>query len=172
MPDPTIIIGSLNDQELKNSIDSLVRHVKEGTKAMANDFNNTIEGMKNSLKTLGDSRVSTPTSGAMKKMQSDAKQTKESYDQLASSIQKAARTPSEMRIEPPKSARDSFYAFIEGLKQQKRELEQLVRSWENLMMHRQIGRADAVKEQIDKAKQSISEYKNAITEMRKNQPPN
>ena len=53
----TIIIGSLNDQELKNSIDALVKHVEQGTQKMANSFDSSIDRMKNKLKELGSVKV-------------------------------------------------------------------------------------------------------------------
>lgn len=53
----TIIIGSLNDAELKNSINTLVAHVAEQTKKMADNFDEQIQRMKTSLKSLGNTTV-------------------------------------------------------------------------------------------------------------------
>jgi len=54
---PTIIVGHLNDAELKKSIDALVAHVEQGTKKMVDNFNTSIDAMKRKLNELGSVKV-------------------------------------------------------------------------------------------------------------------
>lgn len=109
---PTIIVGHLNDEELKKSIDSLVAHVAEGTQKMVNNFNTQIDAMKNKLKELGSVKVdvnapqssatgsaknspavdaSTQRTAAQKKETAATKETALTYDQLELALKRAQK---------------------------------------------------------------------------------
>lgn len=109
---PTIIVGHLNDEELKKSIDSLVAHVAEGTQKMVNNFNTSIDAMKNKLKELGSVKVdvnatqssatgsgknspavdaSTQRTAAQKKEAAATKETALTYDQLELALKRAQK---------------------------------------------------------------------------------
>ena len=109
---PTIIVGHLNDEELKKSIDSLVAHVAEGTQKMVNNFNTSIDAMKNKLKELGSVKVdvnapqssatgsgknspavdaSTQRTAAQKKETAATKETALTYDQLEVALKRAQK---------------------------------------------------------------------------------
>lgn len=96
---PTIIVGHLNDKELKDSIDQLVKHVEEGTKKMVVSFDNAIDGMRKKLSELSKEKVDfgitmPKTTTTRRKKESDEETkavnaTTTSYTQLATAIQAA-----------------------------------------------------------------------------------
>ena len=55
--DDTIIVGKLNDKELRDSIDKLVKHVDNQSLKMAQSFDAGIKLMKESLQSLGATRL-------------------------------------------------------------------------------------------------------------------
>jgi hypothetical protein len=54
---PTIVVGHLNDKELKESIDSLVKHVDTQALKMAENFDAAIQLMRESLKSLSGVKI-------------------------------------------------------------------------------------------------------------------
>ena len=54
---PTVVIGSLNDDELKKSIDKLVDHVDKQLNYMVSSTKVAVMSMQNSLKSLGDTKI-------------------------------------------------------------------------------------------------------------------
>ena len=52
MPNPTIIVGHLDDSELTKSIDKLVAEVAEKTGKMADGFTEAIGKMKGAMKSF------------------------------------------------------------------------------------------------------------------------
>ena len=55
----TVIAASLDDKELRNSIDNLVQYVEDGTRRMGAAFDATVAKMQNALTTLG--KINTTT---------------------------------------------------------------------------------------------------------------
>ena len=53
---PTVIAASLDDQELRKSIDSLVQYVKDQTGAMSKAFDNNVQKMEDAIKNLGSKK--------------------------------------------------------------------------------------------------------------------
>lgn len=98
---PTIIVGHLNDKELKDSIDSLVKHVDKGTQDMVNAFNARIDEMKRKLAELGQEKVnfnlesndsgSGKRSKATKEETASIKELTMSYDRMLGALQMAQR---------------------------------------------------------------------------------
>ena len=54
---PTVVIGSLNDEELKKSIDKLVNHVDQQLSYMVSSTKVAVMSMNKSLKSLGDNKI-------------------------------------------------------------------------------------------------------------------
>lgn len=61
---PTIIIGSLNDQELENSINKLCLHVQKATSMMTKNFDDSINHIEKRLKELGQINVNIGVAGS------------------------------------------------------------------------------------------------------------
>lgn len=167
---PTIISASLNDKELRDSIDKLVKHVEDGTQRMAKSMDDAVEHMKKSLQSLGNINVNmggASDGGASRRTKKNVEEEKSvkdttvAYDKLAETISK---------VEKPKSARESFYAFAQGFKEQAQHLQQLINNWENLLLARKIGDFNAVGAAIDQTTQKINALKQEITQLRTNQP--
>jgi chromosome segregation ATPase len=57
MADPTIVLASLDDEKLKQSIANLVAHVKRATHTMLTDTNSTVDAMEEKLKSLGNLKI-------------------------------------------------------------------------------------------------------------------
>ena len=100
---PTIVVGQLNDEELKKSIDKLVANVDEGLQKMLQSTKNAVTEMNKTLKSLGDTKVDFGgssdggSSRRTKAQQTEAqavKDTTASYDQQAQAMQSAAKTAS------------------------------------------------------------------------------
>ena len=88
---PTVVIGHLNDQELKNSINSLVTHVNEGMEKIVSSTNTAVENIKNKLKELETTSKNTNAQRAesLSKESKAAKETTASYDNMQKAMQKA-----------------------------------------------------------------------------------
>ena len=95
----TGIVGSLNDEELKRSIDKLVNHVDQQLNYMVSSTKVAVMSMNKSLKSLGDIKVDfggSADGGSSRRAKAQTNETKavkettESYDQLAQAMQKAS----------------------------------------------------------------------------------
>ena len=105
---PTVVIGSLNDDELKKSIDKLVSHVDKQLNYMVSSTKVAVMSMQNSLKSLGDTKIDfggAANGGATKRTKAQNEETaaikestqaykdkKMALDQMASSQQVAIRS--------------------------------------------------------------------------------
>ena len=133
MPEPTIIIGSLNDSELKKSIESLVNAVDEGTKKMKSSFDSTIEAMKSKLGELGKTKVdfsSETGSGSSKRATRQKAETQavnetiNSYDQLAMAMKRA-----EIQANKRYSVNDEMINLRTNLHEVEYQLRLLDKQW-------------------------------------------
>lgn len=97
---PTVIVGHLDDQELKQSISNLVAHVKRGLHTMETDTTNTVQAMQKSLQSLGNLKLDSNSSGdggstrRARRQQAETqavKETEASYDQLLGALKAAQR---------------------------------------------------------------------------------
>lgn len=100
MPNPTVVVGSLNDEEIKKTIDSLVEHVNKGMEKIVSNTNSAVDNMKNKLRELGSFKVDssgTADGGSTrrtKSMQAEQKVVQDlemSYDKLLGALQYAQR---------------------------------------------------------------------------------
>lgn len=57
MPNPTIVLASLDDEKLRQSIANLVANVKRATHTMLTDTNSTVDAMEKKLKSLGNLKI-------------------------------------------------------------------------------------------------------------------
>ena len=105
---PTVVIGSLNDDELKKSIDKLVSHVDKQLNYMVSSTKVAVMSMQNSLKSLGDTKIDfggaanggatkrtkaqNEEAAAIKESTQAYKDKKMALDQMASSQQVAIRS--------------------------------------------------------------------------------
>ena len=163
----TIIAASLNSEELDKSINKLVETVNRKTKEMAQSFDSSVQEMKRSLQSLGDTKIKFQDTGGSKRV-SDVKRESEARKELTTTLDREAEA--RQKAAQPKSARDSYIVFMQESKKQAEHLTQLINSWESLMLNRQIGRFDAVGQQIDAVNARIRELKQNITDLRKEQP--
>lgn len=166
--DNVVIIGSLNDQELKNSIDALVKHVEAGTQKMATNFDNTIEGMKKKLQSLGN--ISIDMGGAYdggsyrrtKKIQDEAQGVRSltiSYDQLAIATKRAMQ---------PKSAQDSFYTFLQSYREHAAALARELKQMPSASLDRQFAEYQRFESEIVRVQERIRELRSHLNEVGKN----
>jgi len=165
--DDVIIVGSLSDKELKDSIDALVEHVDEGTKKMAKSFDSAIEQMKNSLKSLGDVKIdmgNVADGGSVRRTKQNeieeksVKNTTLAYDQLASAMQKATS---------PKSAEESFYAFVQSYREHAAKLANEIKSLPMQSLDRQVEEYQRFENEINKVKAKIKELRSQLNEVGK-----
>lgn len=167
---PTIIVGHLNDKELKDSIDQLVQHVDKGTQTMVESFNKSIDAMKQKLAELGKEKLDlgvtmpkTDTTRRKKESDEETKSVKETtfaYDQLAQAKQKASQ-------QPP-TAQDSYHAFIKNMRESVAGLAIEIKSMQNLTLEKQIIEHNKYQQEINSTKQKISELRAQLNEVGKN----
>lgn len=78
MPNPTIVLASLDDEKLRQSIANLVANVKRATHTMLTDTNSTVDEMEKKLKSLGNLKIgsgSTNDGGASKRTKAHNEET-------------------------------------------------------------------------------------------------
>lgn len=97
---PTVVVGSLNDEEIKKTIDSLVEHVNKGMEKIVSNTNSAVDGMKNKLRELGTFKAdssgtadggSTRRTKSMQMEQKSVQDLEISYDKLLGALQYAQR---------------------------------------------------------------------------------
>ena len=178
---PTIIAASLDDKELQESINKMVANFDRGLKSMLDNTNTKVNAINEALKKVGVTNVSTKgsdDSGAAKRTkaqnaETDAieknvaardrqikknQETAMSFDQMAAAMQKASRMPSEMRPEKPETrARDSYYAFVAGLKEQRDSLAKVINDFERGLNNAISKRTNEINNQITASKNKIQE---------------
>lgn len=97
---PTVVVGSLNDEEIKKTIDSLVEHVNKGMEKIVSNTNSAVDNMKNKLRELGTFKVdssgtadggSTRRTKSMQMEQKSVQDLEMSYDKLLGALQYAQR---------------------------------------------------------------------------------
>ena len=164
---PTVVVGHLNDQELKNNINALVQHVNEGMNKIVQSTNTAVENIKNKIKELGNINVNEPSSKsssnrvrkqkeeteAVKETTRARKELKVTLDQEAAAMQKASA---------PKSARDSFYAFAQAFKERRDALAQQISALEKTVNMAIEKRTNNINRQIDEARRKIIGLKDEL----------
>lgn len=166
MPEPTIILGSLSDEELKKSIDKLVEHVDQANKKMVSGFDSTIEQMKKKLAELKSESIQignieggkvngskTSAQSTIKKETEEVKEKTVAYDKLNDTIQKAKKTETDAM--QPKNARDSYHAFLQGFNQRAAQLAEQIKNAEAMLQRTINSKVDDFTAKINKAKTQL-----------------
>lgn len=137
MPNPTVVITHLDDEELKKSINALVATYNKGLNDMVSATNTKVEEMQNKLKTLGSS----PMFGGASTDSGSSKRTKDlshegelieslavSYNKLVESIERlisakgVASSDKEAKIVAPDTIGE-LEQSIATIKKERKELE-------------------------------------------------
>lgn len=132
---PTIIAASLDDKQMRQSIENLVNTVKAKTDKMANDFDGVVDRMNASLKKLGEGKVSSSTrkesdnssaikketqatednTAANKKNAQSLKEIGDNFDRLQAALQTAEREVRKFQSHSTFST-DDIQKYIDVLK--------------------------------------------------------
>lgn len=88
MANPSVVVGSINDKEIKATIDSLVKHVDEATEKMAKKFDGTLSSMQASLKSFGN--LAKGLSSSMGSVSAGVSQASQTATNTATSFQSLA----------------------------------------------------------------------------------
>lgn len=115
----TIIIGKLDDNALKKSIDELVKNIKDKTNEMATSFDSAINRMSESLGKL--SKMSIQTSQreqSIKKEQESIKETALTYDDLAKAVKKVVDTNSGIKSSFSQQELQSYISLLRNVQNQ------------------------------------------------------
>lgn len=174
----TIVVGHINDEELKNSISSLVDHVRRETDTMTGVFDEAITKMENRLKSLGGEKVDLGQ-GVSGKESTAIKQEKE----LAEAKKKTAQAQKEVNMKldegaqiqsrvarasstPIASAKESALGFIEGYREKARALAEEIKKVESLSMQQGIAQIEKLGAQADAARARIAHLEERMRELR------
>ncbi len=145
---PTVIVGHIDDQELRTSINNLVTFVDESTKKMANSFQTNLAGIKSSFEELNKIKFDG--------VKRNARAAKTTFDDVAKTLQKATQEP------VSKSAQDSFYTFIQHYREQAAKLANEIKNMPDATLNRQIEEHKRWQREIDATKDRIRQLKENI----------
>ncbi len=137
MPDPTVVVARLDNKELQESINQMVKDFEKGLTDMKSAANSAVEDLQKTLKKLSDTKVDSSGSadgGSSRRKKTNDEETQSiknktaatkeftaTLDQQAQAVHKAMQ---------PKSARDSYYTFTKHYSDQAKALEPLIQSFE------------------------------------------
>ena len=100
MAEPSLVLAKLDDDKLKDSINSLVNHLESSLERMKKSTTNAVQDMQQTLQSLGNIKVDTGGSadgGSSKRAKKQREETQAvndtvaAYDKLAEAQQKASR---------------------------------------------------------------------------------
>lgn len=177
---PTIIAASLNDEELRKSINKLVNHVDDQLHYMVASTKVNVKSINDALEKIGDVDTKLGSKGSKSggtskqveaqeelgksvdkttsKIKKQGEVSEMTFDQMRSSIEKAIRVPSEMRMpDMAKSARESFIAFQHGYKEQAQQIFQSITKAENALNDVVARRIERLKQQLEETKRKLNE---------------
>lgn len=126
---PTIIAAHFDDTELQNSISKLVSFVDAQTKAIEKSFDTAVTNIKNRWGELGNMKVdlgaiasnTTNTTARVRKSNVDTiKQETQAIREQTLTLDQQAQAM--QRVTTPKSARESYLAFMQGYKEQANQI--------------------------------------------------
>lgn len=133
MPNPTIVVASLSDDKLKESIETMVKNLNDGLNRMKNSTDQAVDYIQKSLKKIGDTKIDTGGSAdggasrrtkAQKEQTAAVKETTTAYDNMAAAMQKAAggsknidvtqtmKIQLDLMIERLREARNQYSSFV------------------------------------------------------------
>lgn len=125
---PTIIIGSLNDQELENSINKLCLHVQKATSMMTKNFDDSINHIEKRLKELGQINVNIGVAGSSGNAKATARR-KSEQQQIAEDT-KAANVTLDQQATIIQKITSEVQQYSDKIKQAA-DLVRSSKQWEN-----------------------------------------
>ena len=158
---PTIVLGSLNDKELTAAIDKLVQHVDTQSKKMADTFDSQINRMKASLNGLGNVNINlggTTNKGGTERVKKQLDETTQAAKTASAAIDQVAQSME--KTSAPKSARESYYAFVQGYKEQAKAMGELIKTEESRLSGTPLAKfSQETKNQLSQLDVSIDQTK-------------
>lgn len=153
----TIIVGSLDDSQIKKSIQELVQAVADGTQKMKQNFDTTIDGMLQKVRQLNNVKIDAGSANAntqqivqQERLTQAVKTTTQTFDALANAQQNAMR---------PKSAQDSFYVFVQSYRDNLSKLKAEITSMPGISLDRQFAEYQRFERQIIEVQNRIQELR-------------
>lgn len=176
---PTIIAASLDDAELRKSIDKLVNHVDDQLHYMVASTKVNVKSINDALKTIGD--IDTKLGSKGSKDGGAAKQIK-AQEELAESVKK---TTSEIKKQGKeqelsfdqterakqqaiKSARESYLAFVQGFKAQGEAIARQIKDAEAALNKAVENRVNELNTKLANAKTKLNELNTELAKQRMN----
>lgn len=178
---PTILMSSLDDSQMKQSIANLVANVKRATRTMTNDFDSAVDHINAKLKELGNGKNISAKGGVSANATSTKQETdaiekhteaiKKNTEAKKKNAQVASGKPvtfdqmaqAQQTIAAPKSARDSYLAFMRGYKEQAQMIEKQIADIERALHTSVAKRVAGLNVQMDEAKRRLNELQSMKT---------
>ena len=187
---PTIVAASLDDSQMKQSIANLVASVKRATNTITKDFDSAVDHINAKLKELGTgSTASAKGGGSANTTKQSTQAVEENTDAIkrnaqavsaaaAAASQQAATADKQIKKNQelsmsfdqmakaqqqavaPKSARESYLAFMKGYKEQARQLEPLISQAQRMMDAAVAKHSESIRyltQRLGEAKQKLNE---------------
>ena len=88
MPNPTVVAASLDDQQLRTSIDALVKHVDDSFKRMVNITNTTVSEMQSKLQSLKNVNIDLGGASGDSKRSASVRRETEARKELTQTLDK------------------------------------------------------------------------------------
>ena len=147
--DATVIVGHLDDNELMKSINKMVQDINTATSQMTSTFNSAISKMEAAAKRFGDNQ------GEMTaRTKRESRERVATLDKEAQALQEATK---------PKSARESYYAFVQGYKEQANQIAQTIRSAQDALDTAINNRVNELTTRLERAKAKLTELYTQLT---------
>ena len=159
----TIIAASLNSEELDKSINKLVETVNSKTKEMAKSFDSSVQEMKRSLQSLGDTKIKFQDTGGSKRV-SDVKRESEARKELTTTIDANANAMQRI-MRKPSTAEESYYTFVKSMRENVALLAMEIKSMPSVSLDKQFSAYMQFERQIDQTKQRIAELRQELNQL-------
>ena len=172
---PTIVAASLDDKQMHQSIANLVADVKRATHTMTEDFDSAVDHINAKFKELGNGK-NVSAKGGVSANATSTKQETDAIEKHTEAIKKntaakkenaqvASSKPvtfdqmaqAQQTAVAPKSARDSYLAFMKGYKEQAQQIARQIQEAENALNSAVAKRLASLNQQIDNAKRKLNE---------------
>lgn len=178
---PTIVAASLDDKQMHQSIANLVADVKRATHTMTKDFDSVVDHINAKFKELGNGK-NVSAKGGVSANATSTKQETDAIEKHTEAIKKdtaakkenaqvASSKPvtfdqmaqAQQTVAAPKSARDSYLAFMKGYKEQAQMIEKQIADIERALHTSVAKRVAGLNAQMDEAKRRLNELQSMKT---------
>lgn len=167
---PSIVVASLDDSQLRKSIDELVQHVKASFDTMAQYATTSVNAIKDSIKSIDSVKTNFgknfgSNNESAKRIQKNAEEAKSmnnvavSYDNAAKAMQNAAQ---------PKNAQQSFYAFIQSYREQAAKLANEIKNLPSDSLNRQFAEYQRLEKEISNVQERVKKLNEQYNQLAKN----